>query len=150
MYRNTFCNVKKSIDEADIKRIEDKYAFTMPYEFKEHYLQYNGGYPEKSVFICNDGSKYVVNYFIPIKNEQEDYNLDTVLNILRYDLTIPDWLIPFADEEGGNLFCFSLRDNELGTIYYYDHEFTNGKNNVRRISNTLETFINSMIENEDV
>lgn len=113
---------------------------------------YNGGYPDKSAYTKEGDILYVVEYFIPIKNYNGGRCLDKVLKVLKDDKIVPKWLIPFADEEGGNLFCYSLRQNELGAIYYYNHEFEYGENpeeHISYISKSLEDFINSLVEYED-
>jgi len=34
----------------------------------------------------------------------------------------PSWLLPVAQDEYGNLFCLSLRDEDFGTVWFWDHE----------------------------
>ena len=71
--------------------------------------------------------------------------------ILKSD-SIPNWLIPFADEDGGNLFCFSVREEDYGAIYYYDHEFEYGENPekyVTYLAESITIFINSLAEEEN-
>ena len=74
--------------------------------------------------------------------------LETVLNSRK----IPNWLIPFADEDGGNLFCFSVREEDYGAIYYYDHEFEYGEDpedHVTYLAESITIFINSLVEEEN-
>lgn len=143
MYSNNkILESKQPISLNDIKYIENKYKFSMPEDIKKHYLKYNGGYPEKSMYTADDGEEFIVEWFIPVKREDGRNDLDSVLGILREDNTIPNWLIPFADEAGGDLYCYSLRENELGAIYYWSHEF----DNTVYITKSLETFLNNMVE----
>ncbi|WP_429714404.1 SMI1/KNR4 family protein [Bacillus rhizoplanae] len=54
-----------------------------------------------------------------------------------------------ADEEGGNLFCFSISEKDNGAIYYYNHEFEYNENSEHHIvflSGSLSDFINSLVE----
>ncbi|MDE5588525.1 MAG: SMI1/KNR4 family protein [Acetatifactor sp.] len=88
---------------------------------------YNGGYPEKPVFTDKNENTYIVDWFIPVSGGKER-SVENTLRLLREDEAIPDWLIPFADEDGGSLFCFSVREADYGAIYYYDHEFEYGEN----------------------
>jgi hypothetical protein len=39
-----------------------------------------------------------------------------------YSGRVPDWLLPVADDEYGNLFCISLRDTDRGSVWFWDHE----------------------------
>ncbi|PSL55850.1 SMI1/KNR4 family protein SUKH-1 [Saccharothrix carnea] len=35
---------------------------------------------------------------------------------------VPEWLLPVANDEYGNLFCVSLRDSDMGAVWFWDHE----------------------------
>lgn len=143
MYNNNeVLDTEKAITNDDIKYIENKYKFSMPEDIKKHYLKYNGGHLQKSMYTTGNGDEFVVSWFIPIKGDRKSLDLDAVLTDLRGDRIIPDWLIPFADEAGGDFYCYSLRKNELGAIYYWAHEF----DNVAYITKSLEVFLNNMEE----
>lgn len=143
MYTNNkILKSEKNISEEDIRAVENKYNFSMPEDIKKHYFKYNGGRPEKSMYTTNSGDEFVVSWFIPIKSDEKSSELDAVLADLRGDKIIPDWLIPFADEAGGDFYCYSLRKNELGAIYYWSHEF----DDVVYITKSLEEFLNNMVE----
>ena len=68
------------------------------------------------------------------------------------DGVIPEWLIPFADEDEGNLFCFSVRESDFGTIYYYKHKFEYGEDpeeHIIYLAESITAFINALTEDED-
>ncbi|WP_088072796.1 SMI1/KNR4 family protein [Gottfriedia luciferensis] len=151
MYSNNILNTKEKILETDLQEIEKGFNFKFPSSFRDHYLLYNGGYPEKSLYVGNDGGEYIVDYFIPVKNENGQ-DLNKILSLLNDEKIKPVWLIPFADEEGGNLFCFSIREIDNGAIYYYNHEFEYGENpehHIDFLSESISDFINSLVEYED-
>jgi len=35
---------------------------------------------------------------------------------------VPAWLLSVADDEYGNLYCLSLRDADVGSVWFWDHE----------------------------
>lgn len=150
-YDTNIIDSKDDIELSDIRALEQMYGFKFPEDVVAHYLQYNGGYPEKSLFIKNE-DEYVVNYFIPVKNDEIDgMSLGETLRIVS-DI-LPKGLVPFADDESGNLFCFSARPDDFGTIYYFDHEFDYGENpsdHIDYLSESIISFINSLaIYDED-
>lgn len=153
-YNNNFTNVKMNLTDKDILEIETKYRFKFPIDIREHYLTYNGGEPERYVFVDDDGNEYIVQKFFPIKykNHMGGGNLESTLDRLREDDKIlPDWLMPFAVDLGGTLYCFSSREDELGSIYFWDHEYEYGEDSGEHISylaESLLTFIESMIEDQ--
>ena len=151
MYSNKILGTKDTISESDFLDLEKKYNFTFPSSVRNHYLSYNGGYPEKSLFVGDGGEEYVVDYFIPLVNEKGQ-SLYSILHLLDEEKIKPDWLIPFADEEGGNLFCFSIHKKDVGAIYYYRHQFEYGdnpENHITYLSKSLLDFINSLVEYEE-
>lgn len=142
MYKNNIVfDVEETITIDDIKYIEDKYNYKMPEDIKNHYLKYNGGQLEKCMYTKSNGDEFIVSWFIPIKCEDAGLSLDSVLD-LRTDKILPAWLIPFADEAGGDLYCYSLREKELGAIYYWSHETMRSI----YITKSLEDFLNNMEE----
>lgn len=152
MYNNTFIDTEKELKEDDILNFENKHNIILPDEVKKHYLMYNGGYPEKSVFVLEDDEReYIVNYFFSIECG-EGLALEKFLPLLGDENIFPQWLVPFADDEGGNLFCYSIKEINYGAIYYYDHEFEYGENveeHIVFLSSSLVDFINSLIEDEN-
>ncbi|WHY79910.1 SMI1/KNR4 family protein [Neobacillus sp. WH10] len=151
MYSNKILGTKANIVETDLLELEKEHKFKFPSTMREHYLLYNGGYPEKSLYVGDESEEYVVDYFIPVKNEK-GRNLSGILRLLNDEKVIPNWLIPFADEAGGNLFCFSISEKDNGAIYYYNHEFEYGDNPENLIvclSESLPDFINSLVECDD-
>lgn len=122
----------------------------IPAAVREHYLTYDGGYPE-SPFLQTKTAIHTMLAGL-FQSAVEKAVCRKILAILREDEAIPDWLIPFADEDGGNLFCFSVREADCGAIYYYDHEFEYGENpeeHVTYLAESITTFINSLVGNED-
>lgn len=63
MQNNFFC-VKRALTDGDLKQFETEYNIAMPLKIREHYLKYNGGYPERNVFCSvEDEKQYIVNFF---------------------------------------------------------------------------------------
>lgn len=151
MYLNKILGTKDNILETDLQELEKRFNFKFPSTIRDHYLLYNGGYPEKSLYVGNDSKDYVVDYFIPVKNEKGQSQF-SILPLLNDEKIMPKWLIPFADEEGGNLFCFSISEKDNGAIYYYNHEFEYGENpenHIMYLSESLPDFINSLVEYDE-
>lgn len=148
---NIFCSVKKTLMDEDLKKFESENNIAMPLKIREHYLRYNGGYPERSVFCSTEDEKqYVINYFFSI-GCGEGLAIEKTLPLLRDEKIFPTWLVPLANDEGGNLFAYSVRKGEEGAIYY-SHEFEFGEKPekyIKYLSSDIDTFLNSMEINED-
>ena len=152
IYNNIFSDTEKNLTNEDLTELEKKYDFQFPKDIRDHYLAYNGGETERYLFMSN-GRGFIVNRFIPIKytpvegGETVEFNLD----MLRKDNIFPAWLIPFADDPGGDIYCFSLKKNEGGAIYYWSHEYDYGDNREKHVlylAKSIKDFIDTMVEDE--
>ena len=71
MMENVFHSVKKTLTNEDLRKFESENNIVMPLKIREHYLKYNGGYPERSVFCSKEDKKqYVINYFFQLDAEK--------------------------------------------------------------------------------
>ncbi len=133
---------KKTIEWKGYTGFWKKYKIDIPNEIKIHYLNFNGGYPEKSLLIV-DGVNYVVNYFCSI-GCNGGVSVEKILSLLNDKKIFPQWLIPLANDESGNFFCYSVKPESRGKIYYYNHEFEYGENNTTYLANNIFDFINAL------
>lgn len=137
-----FTEIEQRILEADIRNVKHKLGVSFPEQIVQHYLQYNGGAPDPYCFVIEDGTVLMVQEFLAIKygNITLEYTYNTLTN---NDAPIPVNLIPFASDPGGNYFCFDQDDK--GSIYYYDAEhYDDPKRAFRKISNSLDDFLNRL------
>lgn len=124
MYNNNMLNAEKNkVTENDLKDIEETYNIVFPDSFRKHYLMYNGGYPEKNIFIDKDGDKQECWYFYAIKCDSGKKGLE-LKNMLKTNFDeesiFPKWLVRFANDGMGTEYCWSLRKEEYGSIYSWD------------------------------
>lgn len=157
MYNNRIVNTESEIEEKDLIEIEDRYGFKFPESFRKHYLKFNSGYLERDLFITKDGIELPFSAFYPIRREDERKGLE-LINMLKVnfdkDSICPKWLVAFADEICGGEFCWSRREYEYGSIYYWDCNINLGDDPSKsddyaiKIADSLEEFINNMVEEE--
>ncbi|MCY6354523.1 SMI1/KNR4 family protein [Clostridium sp. ZS2-4] len=158
MYNNRMLDVEKSkITENDLKDIEESYNIVFPDSFRKHYLMYNGGRPEKNIFIDKDGDKQDCGYFYAIKYDNgKSWRLKRKLKIdFDEESIFPKWLVRFAGNFIGMEFCWSLRKEEYGAIYYWDCDVNLGDDPSESddyavfLANSLEEFMNLLVEDEE-
>ena len=123
MESNPFKGTEQPVAPSDITAIEQQYGFTLPDDYKAHLLLYNGGRPQRRVFmeVQSNGRQvprkisdfYSVRYGKP--------NLEKSLELLS-DQLHPD-LVPFGNETGGDQFVLSVGPEDYGAVYYIAHEF---------------------------
>lgn len=142
---------REPLNEEDIAKLEILLGISLPIPYKNFLLSHNGGHPKLAGFyIQNNPSDNhgLIDYFLCIK-EKDIYNLLTWIK--RYKNRIPSDLIPIAVDPGGNLVCLTVTGNNIGKIYFWDHEEeadegeTPGYANIYPIANSFDEFVGSLI-----
>ncbi|MFD2882367.1 SMI1/KNR4 family protein [Pseudomonas lini] len=54
MLENTFSNDEAAITPADLDHLESVIGKKLPTPFRNHYLKYNGGVPERTYWVSED------------------------------------------------------------------------------------------------
>lgn len=110
------------INENEIIKQEIYFECKFPEDYKEFLLKYNGGISEKNIIS-----------FVENQHQTEDY-IDLFFGICDDDIyglksnnnsyinRIPSNTIAIACDPGGNLFLISIRGDDYGHIYFWDHE----------------------------
>lgn len=156
-----FKDCEKSISRSQILEICKQLNISLPNDFIEHYLKWNGGYPNKSLFFNEaiDFDEIEIKDFIPFlyaKDFQDDpdFTLEGRVKEEWENNEVPKYFLPFALDWGGNYFCLHLEDH---CIYYYVRDEwsdnlsieKNFINNSTIISNSFKDFISFLEENPD-
>jgi SMI1-KNR4 cell-wall len=110
-----FRHTEPPLRPSELEDFERTCGLTLPQEFRDLYLQYNGGQPERDRFTDSNGT-CVVHEFLPIKYGPPRLTLEATLQ--RVKSLLPDNLVPFAVDPGGAFFCFSTRAGDYGQIYF--------------------------------
>ncbi|MDU7074031.1 MAG: SMI1/KNR4 family protein [Streptococcus peroris] len=106
----------KAISIDTIERMEDRLQITLPDDYKQFVLKYDGGYPYPNHFKV-DGKVEIFNNLISLDENEYD-NIYEILEDLQDRLS--DQLIPFAEDGFGNLLCFDYSADK--NIVFWDHE----------------------------
>lgn len=106
----------KSISIDTIERMEDRLQITLPDDYKQFVLKYDGGYPHPNHFKVDEKVEILNNLLSLDENETD--NIYEVLEDLQN--RIGDQLIPFAEDGFGNLLCFDY--SAAKNIVFWDHE----------------------------
>lgn len=160
MKNNEFRGCSQPIENTDLDACETVLKHKLPGEFRQHYLKYNGGVPEDNLFPGNDEwESSEVTGFYPIKHKKSAADTQNSLLIEHYQLmcvknVIPDRMLPFAYDPGGNFFCLDLHD---GSVHFYatdafDPTLSVEENFVkaqRPLADSFRIFMNDLTHNSE-
>lgn len=158
---NNFKKCEKKIGRADIYKTESKLSITLPDDFISHYLQFNGGIPEKSWWDGDEGFEPVeVAGFKPfVYNTQTNDDPRSLIDGCYISMldreVIPGNLLPFANDWGGNLFCLNLDNYSI--VYFatdsFDEDLTMQENHIkvqRYLTNSFSNFLDGLVTEESL
>lgn len=160
MENNQFHSCSQPIGNSDLDACETILKRKLPSDFRQHYLKYNGGIPEDNLFPGNDEWEPLeVTGFFPIRHKKSAADPQSSLLIEHYHLmcakdVIPDRMLPFAYDPGGNFFCL---DMEEGSVYFYATDAFDPTLSVadnflkaqRRLADSFEVFMGHLIHNSE-
>lgn len=118
---NVFDTLAPAITAADFGDLERVIGRSLPDAFKRHYLRYNGGAPTDTLVPGDavwEPTEVAMFYSIkhPLPGQDGGSEMLAHLLAMRAKQVIPDDLLPFAWDPGGNFFVLDLRDN---SVAYY-------------------------------
>lgn len=120
---NRFTDCEKSLAPKDFSSIEQDLGIFLPSDLKGHYLKFNGGTPEKSVWRDPSGEwdENEVRDFFPflyfqVKQDDPDFTINGRAKEEWAEGKLPKNLLPFAIDWGGNYFCLDLQS---GGIFFF-------------------------------
>jgi hypothetical protein len=96
-----------------ISRLEAKTGKPLPAAYQSYLRQQDGGRLEDNALAVSE--------VFGIGPDAPDWaNLWRKLK--TFSGRVPGWLLPVASDAFGNLFALSLRDNDYGSVWFWDHE----------------------------
>jgi cell wall assembly regulator SMI1 len=114
-------------DDAAIKQVEQSIGVRFPSDFLEVMRVCQGGtpiermrfdYQHPRIGSVGSGLGILLN-FIP----GDSSNILEVMKDLSYDAQLPEKVIPFADDGGGDMMCLDYRDDPgYPKVVYWAHE----------------------------
>lgn len=98
---------------ADVERLERRIGRELPADYRTYLLERDGGRP-----VGNDEA---LKEIFGVREDAPDWsNMWDKLDIFAD--RVPPWLLPVAQDEYGNLFALSLREQDFGSVWFWDHE----------------------------
>lgn len=132
------------IDISLIKEIEQIYDIKFPSSYIDIVLKNDGASALPHSIYCGNGRSEDFQMFIPLGF----YEGLTPLKEVLENLNFPDKIIPFADDSGGNSFCFDFRSSENPEVVFHEHEMgeEDVKGNFWRVAKSFDEFIDNIGE----
>ncbi|MFJ9844849.1 SMI1/KNR4 family protein [Kitasatospora sp. NPDC101155] len=135
---------------ADIRDVEQAIGVSLPEDLRRHYLWGNGGFAIRSEFILPErGLEYDVAEWDSMKYLRSAEGVlfeDTYRRLVRDRKLIPDQLIPFAVNGGGDFFCMDRATQ--GIVFYVMDYCAEPEVAIRHLTGSLREFLDILVTEE--
>ncbi len=101
-----------------ITRLRALTTGTVPASYEKFLLAHNGGNSPHSKVRLADGTKTSGLDFLGIDLS----GTRSILNVKETADQLEDFLLPVAFDAGSNLFCVSIRREDNGSVWFWDHD----------------------------
>jgi hypothetical protein len=117
------------MNEGEMRTIEQEIGATIPSAYRS-FVQRFGACTVSGVatfstidrlpqYITRDG-RALFGTFFGASSETYDESNSLVWNVENYKDRIPDWLLPIADDGGGDILCLAVSGPDRGKVYFWD------------------------------
>lgn len=141
----------KKLNENALQLFEKKIGHRLPEDYRQFLKSSNGGIlsDELAFNFTEDGkpSDTVLSEFYTLADDAEFGTLNDAIEVFVHENRMPSWFLPIADDVFGNQICISLANDDIGCIYFWNHEdeaesSDNSKfKNISRISTSFSEFV---------
>ncbi|MGF6110226.1 SMI1/KNR4 family protein [Pseudomonas frederiksbergensis] len=146
---------------SDLDLLENDIGHPLPEFFKDFYVEQNGGASDKDWWDSGDEYEPVrVKKFKSVAVSGADDAADTrflggCYNAMTSKDIIPQTLLPFAIDDGGNFFCLDLTDGNVCfyTTDSFDPESSFAANHAkayRWLANSFDVFLKGLKDESDI
>lgn len=132
------------LDPTLLAHFEESLGESLPTEYRRFLLEVsNGGVNDGALNRWEEGQALV--FFVYGIDHPNKY-LDLAKNLRAVGSDIVPGFLPFAEDKGGNRYCISSRDQDDGSIWFWDHELSGlygddpSPDSLIRIADSFESF----------
>lgn len=137
------------ISVNEVHKYEIKYGVSLPDDYRQFLMKYNGGFrPNPCIVLVADSESKVlyadIDQFIGVVDVPE-YCRQAVEHLASAGIDYHEFF-PIADDSTKNSFFMSLRQQDYGSVYYWnsDYEFDLSFS-VYKVADSFTTFIQALL-----
>lgn len=140
---------RKGITIGRLEEIEKSLNIIFPQEIREFYLQFNGRQLGENCCIANGVNDYFkIGDLWILDSDKRSLDFEHLIFCGQNEYW-PNYLVPFANDEGGHEFCFSTRSDDYGAIYFHMSEYTGESEEVRFLAKNFIDFLSLLRPESD-
>jgi hypothetical protein len=111
-----------TLTEDSLRSVEQKYSCELPDDYRRFLLANNGAFPSPDCVTFEEAGRQTASdvfCFLAIDDERAWASLEW--HFETYSGRLPNNTLPIARDSGGNLWLLSVRSENAGSIFFWDH-----------------------------
>jgi hypothetical protein len=111
-----------AISKASLDALEARWSCQLPDDYSDFLLTNNGAFPTLDCVIFEEADQKTASdvfCFLALNEERPSLSIDWHWE--TYFDRLPKETLPIARDSNGNLWLMSVRDNDSGSVYFWDH-----------------------------
>lgn len=146
---------RPSVSKEQIRAVEAALKVTLPEDYKDLILKYNGGLVDPSSFVCKDGESGCIAW---LYHFWPDDNNDILRQANIREGRLPTGFVAIGYDGGGNEICIDCTPGPRhGKVYFWDHEMEadlsqgigpEEAGNVHLIADSFSQFLSCLFEGD--
>ncbi len=112
----------RKMTEESLQAFENKYSCKLPNDYREFLLLNNGAFPSPDcATFAEAGRKTASDVFCLFAIGDDRTSLSMEWHQETFSNRLPENTLPIGRDSSGNLWLISLRDDNSGAIFFWDH-----------------------------
>lgn len=107
------------VSDFEIDEFERNIGVSLPGQYRQFLLEVRGGFPSRDWAPFDEGGDYI-SHFYGLKSDVAWKMLD--YGIREFGSPSETGYLPVAICNGGNYFLLRIRDPEVGSVFFWDHD----------------------------
>ncbi len=111
-----------ALTEDSLQAVEQKYSCQLPDDYRRFLLENNGAFPSPDCVSFEEAGQKTASdvfCFFAIADDRAWASMEW--HYETYFGRLPKDTLPIARDSGGNLWLLSVRSDDAGSIYFWDH-----------------------------
>lgn len=140
-----------AISESDVAEFEERVGHRLPDDYRVFMLESNGGVPRANYLPSNENVGVRAFFML---GDDPHYAIGEMLRV--FEGRYPVGMLPVAEDSSGNLLLIDVGRQEMGSVWFWEHEFEAEDDepprpdNITRIASSFHELLDALRPDSDL
>jgi hypothetical protein len=140
------------LTEARLKKFEEVLGATLPADYRDFLLRYNGGVPSPSDFWLVKNEDCRTLFGVYGLHDKEEENLEELRP--NGEWGVPVTMLPIGNDGSSNEICVGIGGKDRGKVFFvdcgeHDYDDPNSRQGITKIADSFSEFLKKLTKYEE-